>query len=507
MSINGGSAPKPGHKLTSKMRRLLHLPHANTSQAGFQVHGIRRGAVDTQPLPKSSTRGSEEVFQQKGVNTPDVLEYDDPTWHDWSSLSALPAEGPALSQRCTQGPIRIVSASDGVDNNCAALLLNLRFVEGIRLAIEARWALADKIHTTEKQDRVAAKFRHRLEEKHEQYHFRLDSLTRKVAHASATEAFELKSEIEAIENKIKTLEVLQEEEIAEKQNRQIALMPRFQDLYKKLEVSTGFLESAFLDARLLLPHEDPPDTPVPSKNLEEEYRKLKSRTGVADQELKANLARRPAVRRAPKTNKTALVPSNDTPPNHQVDAPKPLPVPPQQHANAASFEKPSMERNRKSIDPKKNAKTADVQSAHREPQKTAIANGAADAPTNAVRGNAPKETKEDWHRTVPTSAVPLQSALKLSPVSKLKLQQEYEDAKTKLAWAQFEFDVREDTRREMARLVQPPNRVPGMQKEEFDTYWAAKVPKLLRKLIDTEEAFKMCEKSCSQGWVRDQGLV
>ncbi|GAB7328635.1 hypothetical protein MBLNU13_g00573t1 [Cladosporium sp. NU13] len=50
----------------------------------------------------------------------------------------------------TRGPIRIISASDGVNNACAVLLLDLKFSDSISKAIEAQRKLDDEIRETQK---------------------------------------------------------------------------------------------------------------------------------------------------------------------------------------------------------------------------------------------------------------------------------------------------------------------------------------------------------------------
>jgi hypothetical protein len=78
----------------------------------------------------------------------------------------------------TRGPIRIVSASDGVNDNCAALLLNMRFSDSIKTAIETQRELNGEIREAQKQDEKTRISLEQIEERLERYHSRQVDLVR-----------------------------------------------------------------------------------------------------------------------------------------------------------------------------------------------------------------------------------------------------------------------------------------------------------------------------------------
>lgn len=68
----------------------------------------------------------------------------------------------------TRGPIGIVHASDGVEGDCAALLLNQRFTKSMKLALEMQHELDDEICATLEQGQKTRTTLEKLDEDLEQ---------------------------------------------------------------------------------------------------------------------------------------------------------------------------------------------------------------------------------------------------------------------------------------------------------------------------------------------------
>lgn len=123
----------------------------------------------------------------------------------------------------TRGSIRIVSASDGVNDNCAALLLNMRFSDSIKTAIEMQRELEDEICEAQKQDEKMRISPEQIEEKPERYHPRQVDLVRGAMGVNSEGFAALEKKFPDISKKIRDLENLKTDESAYQQHRQTRL--------------------------------------------------------------------------------------------------------------------------------------------------------------------------------------------------------------------------------------------------------------------------------------------
>lgn len=110
----------------------------------------------------------------------------------------------------TRGPVRIISASDENDNNCAALLLNLNFSDSIKEAIEAQRKLDDEIRETQKQGEITSALLGKLEKRLEYYHSRQVDLVRGATGASSEGFAALEKQFPEISKKSVTLRISEE---------------------------------------------------------------------------------------------------------------------------------------------------------------------------------------------------------------------------------------------------------------------------------------------------------
>ena len=165
----------------------------------------------------------------------------------------------------TRGPIRIITASDGVDDNCAVLLLNRHFSDSIKASISARRELVKFIQTSHEQDKVAEESRRKVREKIERYHLRIVTLEAEATNTNMEKpvAHALEREMREIHAKIDELEKTLYADAREQSIRENSLQLRYKDCFKAHEVAHQFLEAAFVDARLLSPLPNTLRGPVP----------------------------------------------------------------------------------------------------------------------------------------------------------------------------------------------------------------------------------------------------
>lgn len=85
------------------------------------------------------------------------------------------------------------------------------------------------------------------------------------------------------------------------------------------------------------------------------------------------------------------------------------------------------------------------------------------------------------------------------------LKHEYRYAKNRLAWANWEFDLRDETRERetfenKSKLRHSKGRK-GIPQEEFDVLWVEHISKLTRKVIDAEKHFRKMRLAAVRGGV------
>lgn len=290
------SAPSCTSRLISKMHHILCPSSWKASQACAQNAKAANNAIDPQCCSRSFLKQPQENFEQEEgpVSSTSKQFAIKKTQQDMARTSAFqrsaigPARGMMLNDSSTEyiasaaksidseaakreaqcivfygdedsdytrGPIRIITASDGVDDNCAVLLLNRRFSDSIKAAISARRELVKFIQTSQEQDKVAEESRRMVRETIERYRLRIVSLEAEATNTNMRKstAHALEREMREIHAKIDELEKALYADAREQSIRENSLQLRYKDCFKAYEVAHQFLEAAFVDARLLSP--------------------------------------------------------------------------------------------------------------------------------------------------------------------------------------------------------------------------------------------------------------
>jgi hypothetical protein len=149
----------------------------------------------------------------------------------------------------TRGPVRITSVSDGIEDNCAALLLNLRFSDSIKTAIRMQRELDNEIQERQRQDAITKTSLARLEESLGQYNCRRLELVRAATRVGSEAFVALEKELPEINKKIGELEILMSEETNDQQRRQTKLNARYKASCEAQRMVNRHLESALFDAK------------------------------------------------------------------------------------------------------------------------------------------------------------------------------------------------------------------------------------------------------------------
>lgn len=334
----------------------------------------------------------------------------------------------------TRGPIRIITASDGVDDNCAVLLLNRHFSDSIKAAISARRELINFIHTSQKQDEAAEESRRQLRERIEKYRLRIVTLEAEAVNTSIKKAVAhaLEKEMREIHAKVDELEKSLYAEARDQSIRESSLQLRYKDCFKVHELAHQFLEAAFVDAGLLSPLPNTIRDPNSHARNGEECVQRNEKTGGA--------------RRAPGGG----------------------PAKQRHEKGAAAHERSSDQHTHE--DPEQPATTEDM--------STSLSSRSTSRNNSGTAEVQESSTCSDLNR-------------------------EYVRTKRRLAWAQWEFDLRDETReREQYwndRDLRRSGGNEGMPQEEFDLRWVEHNSKLTRQLIDAEEAFKAARIAAVNG--------
>lgn len=211
------SAPSCTSRLMSRMHHILRPSLWKAGQAGVQNSKALNDAIDPQCHSRSLPKRPKEDFQreelamsstsrqsaikkiqedmdrtsafQRSATGParGLLLNDSSTEYIATAAKSIDSEAATREAQCivfhgdedsdyTRGPIRIIAASDGVDDNCAVLLLNRHFSDSIKAAISARRELVKFIQTSHEQDKVAEESRRKVREKIERYRLRIVTL-------------------------------------------------------------------------------------------------------------------------------------------------------------------------------------------------------------------------------------------------------------------------------------------------------------------------------------------
>ena len=163
----------------------------------------------------------------------------------------------------TNGPARLVAASDGL-KQCFALLLTCEFSIKIREALWAQRDFAKRKRAATMQLEAILNLQFDLDAEIANHNCRLAAL-RRVEQADSAEQDSLEHEVSVLELMLQDTEVQRQCVRSELENRAKIL--------REIQAeANAYLEEAFVCGKLMEPESDEPDTPIEDKDLQNEYR-------------------------------------------------------------------------------------------------------------------------------------------------------------------------------------------------------------------------------------------
>lgn len=414
---------------------------------------------------------------------------------------AIRSRGKDESDFTEESP-RIISVSDDVNDDYAALLLTKSFSSSIKTAIQVQRDLFDAICTVERYNEATLEFQWRINEKVDHYLRRREDLAIRIEGADTEQAVALEKEAQEVERKVEKLELLVKRETWQQQDRQIALHLRYKNFFEVQGVANRFIEAAFINAGYLSPPEQKQHAPNPRKSISEEFRKLdddmsetRREPGPVQQHYMevsaANRAARQAVHQAAYRAAHQAARRDDS---GQSTHEEPLQIAMESGtANVAANGRPLHhgEDPGQSRPPHQIAcRLVPGQHDHKELLRAATESGAVDALNGGFQS----------HHDADTTKLRSPSPVLFAPVH---LHGQYWQAKLRLASAQREFDLRHDDRERECdsnqKMLQDSGGVRGMPQELLDLQWVEYISELTRELIEAEEAFKQAKIAAVEG--------
>ena len=162
----------------------------------------------------------------------------------------------------TKGPCRMVEASDGVREDCVALLMTPSLSAKIQETIKAQREFAKIQRSASSKKRSCLRFRSRLD---------TEITSRKSRRKKATES---DAQLHRLEEELRRLERMLEGTRVEEQLIKNDVEYQGKRLRAIQEQASAEIEDAFIHARLLGPLNDTPDTPIEDRDLQQEYQKF-----------------------------------------------------------------------------------------------------------------------------------------------------------------------------------------------------------------------------------------
>lgn len=168
----------------------------------------------------------------------------------------------------TYGPVRILKCSDGVDSQCASLLLTLEFSAKVQATVRAEREFLKLERRATKEMGVAERFESRLKREIRNHKGRLSDF----------EPDQTEPEKEAaLRKELEVLEQMLEQSKTDQQCSQTLVNSRASILREVQAETIAYLEEAFVYANLLKPEEDDDDESIEERDLDEEYAKFRQR--------------------------------------------------------------------------------------------------------------------------------------------------------------------------------------------------------------------------------------
>jgi len=140
-----------------------------------------------------------------------------------------------------------------VEEDCAALLLNHRFAESMRLALKMQQEINDEICATHEQDYATRTKLEKLEHDLEQYRSRRRDLEREAHGVAPEEDLALQKKFSEVRDVTAIYNNRKEKQAADQYRRQTHLQARYQAFFEIQKVANRFLEPAFISAGIYKP--------------------------------------------------------------------------------------------------------------------------------------------------------------------------------------------------------------------------------------------------------------
>ena len=251
------------------------LERANAIPVAEQMSGDL--AADSTEANKAHC-SSQAVKAEDGVEQVDTEE----------PITLLPEEQQAIREQTyitfngedqddyTEGPVRMILAADGV-KRCAALLMTLDLSSKIQRALKLQKDLAKARRRALRQTEVNLHFGFDLDSQIASHKSRLAMLSQ-----AETPDEVLKS---ILQEELLTLELVVEENAADRQTIQNNLEFKGQILRDIQEEANAAIDEAFIRAHLVEPEDDSPDIPIESLDLQTEYQAFLERLKAMNDDI------------------------------------------------------------------------------------------------------------------------------------------------------------------------------------------------------------------------------
>ncbi|KAK5682295.1 hypothetical protein LTS10_005421 [Elasticomyces elasticus] len=178
------------------------------------------------------------------------------------------SDGPGDPEDYTNGPARVVIASDGV-KHCAALLMTIDLSERVRQSVQAQRDYAYTEAVTSKQQIAKTRFERKLKSAIRRHSRRIDVLRMENQLQD-----EVAVELKALQDEVEKLQMLQTETTAILMELKEHLLTEADNLRQIQASLTQCLEEAYIYAEAVDPPVEMEIPAVPELEVEEEYKKL-----------------------------------------------------------------------------------------------------------------------------------------------------------------------------------------------------------------------------------------
>jgi hypothetical protein len=265
----------------SRPAKLIQLHRDAGDQLSSIVPVTPNSEVSTE-VPQSEQGEGEQRADQDRSNdieeeTPAILDELEPT--EKRDIIYLVFNGEDETDY-TEGPARMVFATDGVRDTCGSLLLTLSLSKNVQEAIWAERAFAKAQRTAESKRQIYTNFRSVLNAEIANHNLRL----------LREDGEESESQKRRLQEELANLELMVEENQLRQQKVQTDLESQARVLREIQRQANVEIEEAFVCARLLEPEDDVADDPVDELDLQQEYQNFVAPSEVVDGDSEVTVA-------------------------------------------------------------------------------------------------------------------------------------------------------------------------------------------------------------------------